>query len=246
MFMRIVTGILIGVVLLGGCATPFVPSDEFAPVTMHTYDFEIFTYQKMTSSTAPVHIYIEGDGRAFDGAGRPTDDPSPHGTFVRNLAMDDSSQNVVYIARPCQFVMSESCRAIDWTSGRFSARVVNAVADVIKNVAGRRPVVLIGYSGGAMLSAIIIQQNPDIDVKKWITIAGVLNHSDWTDYFGDSPLSDSLSVDELPRIPQAHYVASHDTVVPISLTRKWVSDDLIFIVPNSSHSQFKNLKINFK
>lgn len=232
--------------LLFGCMAPFAVPDDFTPVSIHTTDFDIFTYQKITSATAPVHIYIEGDGRAFDAAGRPTRNPTPHGTFVRDLAMRDDAPNVAYVARPCQFIMSPSCSSADWTSARFSAPMVDAMSDAVAQISQARPVILIGYSGGAMISAMVISRNPDLHVVKWITIAGVLNHADWTRYFGDSPLSDSLPVNELPRIPQIHYVAQSDKVVPISLSRHWIGDaGPIIVVPNSSHDEFENLKLDF-
>lgn len=236
---------LLFVFLLSGCVADWHAPDSFIYQPIKTELFEIASWQKITDNNAPIHIYIEGDGRAFNAHGVPTDNPTPHDTFMRDLAASDSSANVVYIARPCQFIMSPSCTQSDWTDGRFSTRIIDSMAAAISDVAGKRPIILIGYSGGAMISGLIIQQNPDMDVRQWITIAGVLNHSEWTNYFGDSPLTKSVDLDELPNIAQTHYVGQYDKTVPIALTRRVAHNDDIVIVPNATHSDFGELRLNF-
>lgn len=67
------------------------------------------SWQKITVSAAGYKIYIEGDGYAFDVRGRATSDPTPRGTLMRELAFGDDSPNVMYLARPCQYVKSGDC-----------------------------------------------------------------------------------------------------------------------------------------
>jgi hypothetical protein len=86
-----------------------------------------------------------------------------------------------------------------------------------------------------MVSGLVIQQHPEINVQKWVTIAGVLNHHDWTQYFDDAPLVKSENMTQLPQINQMHYVAEHDSVVPYEMSKKWIPDDKIIIVPNTNH-----------
>ncbi len=215
-----------------------MPADfVYVPVAATHYD--IATWQKISSPTAPIHIYIEGDGFSFDGYGRPTSNPTPRSHMLRDMASRDSNLNVVYMARPCQFMMSDNCNVTDWTSGRFSARTIDATATAIRHIAQGRPVILIGYSGGAMMSGLVIEKYPDINVQKWITIAGVLNHRDWTEYFGDSPLTESQNMNTLPQVLQCHYVAESDIIVPRHLSEKWTDNNFI-IVPNSAHNDFGN------
>lgn len=220
---------------LAGCATTVrVLPDSFAYVPLHFGDFDIVTYQKMSDARAPIRIYIEGDGNAFDATGAPTDNPTPRRDTVRHMAVQDSAPNVIYMARPCQYIMSDKCKVSDWTSGRFSPRIISAMSDAVRSIAGNREIVLIGYSGGALVSGLIITQNPDLNVSQWITVAGVLNHGDWTRYFSDTQLLDSMDMDEFPHVPQTHYVAAHDTVVPQQLSKKWTHDKII-ILPNTRH-----------
>jgi predicted esterase len=123
-------------------------------------------------------------------------------------------------------------------------KIIDNISQTIKQIAKNRPITLIGYSGGALLSGLIIQQNPDINVQEWITIAGVLNHNDWTSYFGDKPLNKSIDLYTLPHVQQKHYIAEKDSVVPYELSQKWTNNNLI-VIPNATHNNFPNIKINF-
>ena len=76
--------------LLHGCATTWVAPVDFIQQDIKSNDFEIRTYQKITNTIHPIHIYIEGDGHAFNVRGMPTHDPTPHGTFLRNLSASDT------------------------------------------------------------------------------------------------------------------------------------------------------------
>ena len=231
--------------MLAACAgTNWVAPDGFVYVPVKTRDYEIATWQKISNpQNNRIHIYIEGDGYAFNAYGHPTNNPTPRGTFMRDLAASDSFDNVVYVARPCQFIMSKSCNESDWTDGRFSQKIIDAESLVIKQIGENKKITLVGYSGGAMVSGLIIKQNPDIKFEKWITVAGVLNHEMWTEYFGDEPLAQSLDMEKLPDIPQIHFAGDRDEVVPIELTKKWAAGKNIKITPNATHNDFGNLKI---
>lgn len=231
--------------LLSGCASVWNIPSEFTTDIISSGQYDILTYQKLTDLDSAVHIYIEGDGHAFDRVGRPTNNPTPRGTFMRDLVARDNNPNVIYMARPCQYIMSESCQQSDWTSGRFSQFIIDSMSGAIKQIVSDMPVVLIGYSGGAMVSGLVILRNSDIKVKKWITIAGVLNHSDWTEYFGDAPLTKSLDMVELPHVNQLHYIAREDEVVPNSLSMKWLKDKEVILLDDSSHSKFSNITPDF-
>lgn len=231
--------------LLAGCVgTNWQMPDDFVYVPINAGDYEIATWQKISNpKNDRIHIYIEGDGNSFDSDGQPTDDPTPRGTFLRETMIQDEAENVAYVARPCQFIMSENCSQTDWTTGRFSQKIIDAESAVVKHIAGNKKITLVGYSGGAMVSGLIIKQNPDLKIEKWITIAGVLNHKQWTNHFGDKPLVDSLDMDNLPKVAQVHFFGDKDEVVSPVLVTKWADKKNTEIVPNATHSDFGDLKI---
>ena len=231
--------------LLTGCAGIGTRDNMTVVSPTHSDLYSVATIQKITDKTAPVHVYIEGDGHAYDTKGRATHNPTPHSRFMRQMYMADNSPNVAYIARPCQFVMDEKCNIVDWTTGRFSGTMVDSVANAIKTVAGSRPIIIIGYSGGAMISGLVIQNHGEIDTKKWITIAGVLNHNDWTTYFNDTPLTYSLNLNTLPQLSQVHYIVENDTVVPNILSKQWVKESGLKTIKNAKHDAIPIIKLDF-
>lgn len=230
---------------VAGCAgADWVAPSGFVYVPVDAGEYEIATWQKINNpGDSHIHIYVEGDGNAFDVYGQPTDNPTPQGTLVRDLVARDDFENVVYVARPCQFIMNQNCSESDWTDGRFSQKIMDAESAVVKKVADGRKITLIGYSGGAMVSGLIIAQNPKLKIEKWITVAGVLDHKKWTDYFGDEPLAQSLNLSRLPNVSQKHFIGGRDTVVPIDLVKQWARCDDIVIVNSATHDDFGDLKI---
>jgi len=231
--------------LLSACAgVGWTPPDNFQYVPIKTDSYEIATWQKINDpKNNTVHIYLEGDGNAFDAYGQPNDDPTPRGTFVRDMVTCDNFENVVYVARPCQFIMDKKCSQTDWTSGRFSQKIISAESQAINKIAKNKHVILIGYSGGGMVSGLIIKQNQKLKVDRWITIAGVLNHKMWTDYFGDEPLKESLDMETLPNVVQVHFVGGRDRVVPYELAKTWANEKDIKLVPDATHDDFKGIEI---
>ena len=231
--------------MLSACAgVGWVVPPDFQYVPIKTDSYEIATWQKINNpENNIVHVYIEGDGNSFDVYGFPTDDPTPRGTLVRDLATRDNFENVVYVARPCQFIMDDICKEQDWTTARFSQKIIDAESVVIKQIAKNKHIVLIGYSGGAMVSGLVLKQNPKLKVDKWITVAGVLNHKKWTEYFGDKALSESLNMDTLPNVAQVHFVGGRDEIVPYDLAKTWADKKDIKIIPTATHYDFKELEI---
>lgn len=231
--------------LLSACVGQnIVVPNDFVRQDIQTQNYEIATWQKINNlKNNTLHIYIEGDGHAFNVYGRPSFDPTPQSTTLRQIAFNDNFDNVVYIARPCQFVMDKKCSVSDWTNGRFSQKIIDSVAFAIKQISKGRDIVLIGYSGGAMVSGLVIEQNKDLSVKQWFTIAGVLDHDKWTQYFGDEKLDASLNLKQLPKIKQTHFVGDRDDVVPYELAKQWANEKDIVLIENATHDNFKNLEI---
>ncbi len=226
--------------LLTACATIKAPED-FVNENINAEGFIIATWQKNTSPDATIKIYIEGDGHAFNSHGLPTSDPSPKGEMMRELAYGDNSLNVVYMGRVCQYQKSARCDKKYWTDARFAPEVIKAHYQVIKQIARGRPIILIGFSGGAQIAG-LLAATTDLRIKKVITIAGNLDHKAWTDWQKLPSLKASLNLanyrDKFKNIPQFHYSGGKDKVIPPLLTYRFVdNNELIFKVENAEHNR---------
>ena len=221
--------------ILCSCQSVVAP-DSFQYHEIQAATYKLASWQKITDKIDPIHIYIEGDGYAFNHIGYPTTNPTPRSTFLRDIAFNDPNKNVVYLARPCQYVDDQRCSTKDWTTGRFSQEIVDSATQAIKEISSKQPIVLIGYSGGALLSGLVIEQNPKLPVKKWITLAGVLNHKKWTQDLNLPSLKDSVDLQKMPTVPQLHLIGDKDSVVSYKLTKALVDNKNLIVVPDATHS----------
>ncbi len=197
---------------------------DFQKTLIQTGSFTLLAYTKFsnTGKDGILRVYIEGDGYAFNKQQKPSTDPTPVDPLALRLAVTDDSDNVVYIARPCQYVLkvdNDKCSLRYWTSDRFSAAVIksmNQAVDILKarsqlhsNV---KRLELFGYSGGgAVVSMLALRRD---DVSKLVTIAGNLDHVYWTRVHHYTPLSHSLNAadfsEPLSLIKQTHFVGADD------------------------------------
>ncbi len=178
----------------------------------------------------PLHVYIEGDGKAWLSRLQPSPDPTPQHALALQLALRDGHANVAYMARPCQFSLSLStaCREADWTELRFSAQLVavmDAAMDGLKMQHPRQSLELIGYSGGAAMAVLLAARRSDVVSLR--TVAGNLDQVALNRYHRVSAMPDSLNAmdvaDRLRDLPQIHYSAARDAVVPAFITQAFVA-----------------------
>ncbi|MBU1002454.1 MAG: alpha/beta hydrolase [Proteobacteria bacterium] len=175
-----------------------------------------------------IHIYIEGDGVAYATPTRPSLDPTPITPTALLLAQRDNAPAVAYLGRPCQYVTGAACSSRCWTTGRFSAAVLQTMTglvDAAKASAGARRVVLIGFSGGGAVATLLAARRTD--VAALITVCGNLDHAAWTAMHHVTPLYGSLNPAEyaarLSSLPQTHFMGGADTNVTRQITDSFVS-----------------------
>ncbi|GFM88001.1 alpha/beta hydrolase [Pseudomonas cichorii] len=190
---------------------------EASVVETRTFALQIVTPRSLPKG-GRLSIFIEGDGRAWATGSQPSLDPSPRQPDMARLALDPDHAGV-YVARPCQFVMSKACVSEVWTDARFSRRVIEAFNDVIDRLKTRynaSSIELIGYSGGAAVALLIAEERDDISQIQ--TIAGNVDPHAWVALHQLSPLKGSLDPLEnslrLKKIAQRHFTGTTDTVVP--------------------------------
>jgi len=203
---------------------------DFSLVRYQTPLFVLTTYEKLRHEHTPqIHIYIEGDGNAWERS-KLSDNPTPRQPLARHLALQDPHPNVIYIARPCQYTppaLNNHCTPQYWSSHRYAPQVIHATSqalDAIKAKTGATQFLLVGFSGGASVAALVASERSDI--LGLITVAGDLNHQQLNTYHHVTPLSGSLNpfhvTEKLRDLPQDHWVGGKDKLIPSHITEQFV------------------------
>jgi dienelactone hydrolase len=137
---------------------------------------------------------------------------------------------VAWIARPCQYLRkgeANRCGKKYWSSHRFSEYVINSInqaVDQLKEKSKRSKVVLIGFSGGGAVAALVAARRSD--VAGVVTIAGNLDHKWVNSHHGVTQLSGSLNpiniATRLSTTPQIHFVGKKDKVIPSQVATRFI------------------------
>ncbi|WP_434715710.1 alpha/beta hydrolase family protein [Paraburkholderia sp. A3RO-2L] len=210
--------------------------DVAAPAGLHREEisagqFRLAAWSRITDPALPVHIYIEGDGRAWVSATEPSMNPTPAKAIGLMLAAADPSPNVVYLARPCQFTPTSDNPACDdaswWTGKRYAPEVISAMNAAVGQVAQRVPgqkLDLVGYSGGGAVAVLVAAQRTDVASLR--TLAGNLDVAYVNQMHGVSGMPESGNpidyAKAVARIPQMHFSGDSDTVVPPEVAKRFV------------------------
>ncbi len=223
-------------------------SNDFQRFELEEEKFSLVGYVKRTSSSygeQEVHVYIEGDGKAWVSRSRISLDPTPINPLGLKLALQDPASTVIYLGRPCQFLAMEDtakCSPHLWGKGRYEGKIVAAMSSAIDWVLldefrGGKPrkLVLFGYSGGGVMAALIAAQRNDIG--KLVTIASPLDMDSWTKLHKVDPVTTGYTMKNLARqlsgIPQIHFAGASDKTVPPVIIKNFAagySSQLLSIV----------------
>lgn len=239
--MRSVT-LLILLLLLQACAAS--PRDRIIEravtyglhqAEIESVDFRHLIFRNFTSSKLlQLHVYLEGDGQPWILRYFQSADPTPRRPMMLSLMAQDRTPSL-YLGRPCynENKRSENCTQVHWTSGRYSAEVVNSMSSVLVAEVerlGANSVTLFGHSGGGALALLIAENIPQVD--RVVTLAGNLDTDAWIEHHGYSKLYSSLNPatrDNLPTdIEQIHFMGGRDSNIPPTLGSQWVMNQ-----PNS-------------
>lgn len=209
------------------------PADAgFRPLTLQGPDLTLHARlkdQRASTADTTLHIYIEGDGFAWQTRWLPSADPTPKNPVGWQLAAADPHPLVLYLARPCQYADSDFRGCVDsrfWTTERFSAPVVRAMEAAVEQMlqtTGARRTALFGYSGGATLAVLLAARRADVQFLG--TVAGNLDLDLWTAHHALPPFAETANPravhGAVAHIPQAHVVGNRDTVIPESTAFLW-------------------------
>ncbi|MEQ5778376.1 alpha/beta fold hydrolase [Thalassospira sp. NFXS8] len=205
-----------------GWSSGVVPSGEF----------DIAASWKNTGQSQTLFVYLEGDGLAYITPNRASTNPTPDNPVALRMAIADPHQGpVLYLARPCQYVMPDhgrNCARPYWTVKRYAPEIVaslNTALNLFKNKLGTRKLVIVGYSGGGALATLLAAQRNDI--AGIVTVAANLDTRYWTDRAGVSSLTGSLDPADfaarLGNLPQVHFSGVEDTTVGPAVTRAFMA-----------------------
>lgn len=211
-------------------------------------DFTLRVFRRNINTNRPLKIYIEGDGFAWINKNTISPNPTPINPVALKLASLNTSSNIAYIARPCQYISTDNCKKKYWTNKIFSKKIINNINQVItilKNKTKSKKIELIGFSGGAAIAALISSKRDDI--IKLTTIAGNLNHKLLYKYHHIKPMTDSLNplniASDISYISQVHYVGEFDKVVPLAVIQSFIKASYnynnikLIIVKGATHTR---------
>ena len=193
----------------------------FQEVLLSSPPFTLFALVKKGQGPRLI-VYLEGDGHAYHSAYQASDDPTPGYPCALHLALHDPSRShICYLARPGQYLDLKQypCAQRFWTGDRLSAEVVTALSqaiDQVKAFCSAQKLVLVGYSGGGGLAALLAQTRQDVDFLA--TLAGNLALDCWVKEKNIAQLTGSLDplsrADALQKLPQRHILGTNDQIVP--------------------------------
>lgn len=232
-------------------ATDITHDTALKPEIINAAPFALTSYKRINApSSQTANIYIEGDGLAWLSRSTPSSNPTPSDPIALRLASVDPSQNVIYLARPCQYsgrVDGKPCEQKYWMSSRYAPEVLNSyntALNSIKNQYGFTSFNLIGFSGGGTIAALLAGQRNDITSLR--TIAGNLDHIAHSKHHDVSILSSSLNPPDyaatLRNIPQHHFIGENDKIVPEAIYQSYAnkignSSCLnVSLIPNTTHT----------
>lgn len=204
-----------------------VNSAEFSAQAVHGNPFTHKIYANDKQAGEVVHVYIGGDGTPWLMGIEPATDPTPRNPLALRLMAQDKN-NAIFLGRPCFFGLNDQVECVSgvWTHGRYSSVVVDSMGAALHQAlpsAKTSGVVLIGYSGGAVIATLLAQRLEG--VVALVTVAGNLDTDLWTETLGLLPLRHSLnpvSMDGLRTdILQVHLIGEQDPVVPNAITRSF-------------------------
>jgi len=213
--------------------------------------FNLTVWERISRQDALVNVYIEGDGLAWLDSRTKSMNPTPPDPLALRLAALDNTNNVIYIARPCQYTGLSSggaCPDLYWTNGRTAPEVIRAYMLALDNIKAIYHVTdfnLIGYSGGAAVAILVAAKRTDILSLR--TIAGNTDYATFSAIHSVSPMDASLDpigmAPKVALIPQLHFIGEKDTVIPPDIFNSWKrasAESLCvqsIIVPENTHEK---------
>lgn len=245
------TMMLVVLATFAGCAAPARRAQLLAhrgglvPVLLQGKPFQHHGFAALRADDPLLVLFIDGDGSPWvDGGRRIAADPTPRVPLALALAAATKT-SVLYLGRPCylETAMPPECVPELWTTQRYSAAIVASMSAAAGSFIAANHferVLLVGYSGGGTLAALMAQDLPG--AVGFVSIAGNLDPDAWAKLHGYLPLAGSLNPALQPALPaslpQWYLVGQRDTNVPAAATARYmerIAPDRVWSYPRFDH-----------
>jgi len=233
-FLARLIGAAVAAAIVGCTTTPERYAQTLArghglePLLLRGTTFQHHAFAAVRGASGLLVLFIEGDGSPWVGGGRQiAADPTPRVPLALELAVSTPA-SVLYLGRPCYMEVRRppECSEALWTSKRYSSEVVasmSAAAAAYIAEGHFEQVLIVGYSGGGTLAALMAADLPQ--VIGLVTIAGNLDPQVWTKLHGYLPLEGSLNPSLEPPLParlkQWYLVGERDRNVPAQASARY-------------------------
>ena len=198
---------------------------QFKETILKGKTFDLFSMQKLNGSKSLV-VYIEGDGLSWVNRVTPSSDPTPINPVGFKLArIDLSKADIVYLARPCQYVKNQACNKDVWARRQYAREIINDYINIIEELSSSyEDLHIVGYSGGAALAR-FLGSVEKLKVKSIRTIAGNIEPNEFVRLLNLTPHESSVdfnNVDQnIKQISQTHYYGLDDKVIPLQMHQSY-------------------------
>lgn len=221
----------------------FAEKSGLRPIELQAGAFTLQGFERMTDPAAPVRIFIEGDGKSWLSRDLPSPDPTPQDPTALMLAGMDTSPNIAYVARPCQFITSPHCAIPVWTVNQYHEHMIAGMSQALDRWKGRK-LELVGYSGGAAVALLLAARRSDVASIR--TVAGNTDTAAFNRFHRVSPpaaaaLNPAAFIARTAYIPQIHFAGGEDKVVPVGLVEAYQATlppghcSRVIILPRTGH-----------
>ena len=196
-----------------------VPNNMFERM-IEAEPYNITAYERIMTKGTTANVYIEGGELVWDNFRKDHETATPSNPLALHLATRDNAQNIIWLARPCQFthapkIDGSACTREEWANGRFSVtnlRAMNTALDNVKKKYGYTGFNLIGVQDGAGVAVHLAAARNDILSLR--TVSGMIDtyafqiayklekHETLID---DTSKNPAIHASALTKLPQQHF-----------------------------------------
>ena len=203
---------------------------------IHADPYVLTSFERVRLKHGVATVYIEGGQMVWDDFLRERETATSTNPLALHISTRDTSDNVIWLARPCQYTYTpkldgSACTREDFANGRFSLtnlRAMNIALDNIQKKHGFKGFNLVGVQDGAGIAVHLAASRKDVLSLR--TVAGMLDTDVFTQVY--NPEQHETIVDRtsnnpgihaahLAALPQHHFVGEWDDTVSPAMAQNF-------------------------